>query len=75
MRDVDIRSRVAELLRMLDDRKSSIDFSFRRRGNVANLSPVEDLLSRLIGPILVLMMRYSGVEDPARDVAVGLVAI
>lgn len=64
--DVDIRSRVAELLRLEDERRSSSDFSFRRRGSVANLSPVGDLVSRLIGPSLVLIIRCSGVEDPAR---------
>lgn len=75
MREVDMRSRVAELLRLLDDRRSSVDFSFRRRGKVANLSPVGDLASRLIEPSLVLMMRCSGVDDPARPFGFGVIGV
>lgn len=56
-------SRVTELLRLLrpSGRKSSSDFSLRRRGSVAHLSALELLFSRIIGPILVLMTRLSGV--------------
>lgn len=75
IREVVMRSRDAELLRMLVDRKSSLDFSFRRRGRVANLSPVGDLASRLMGPILVLMMRCSGVEDPAQTVGLADIGV
>ena len=64
-----MRSRVTELLRETPfGRRSSSDFSFRRRGNVAYLSGLQPvgLFSKMIGPTLVLMTKFSGVDEPAR---------
>lgn len=65
-------SRWADELRHDSDRKSSSDFSLRRRGSVANLSAAVDVAlaaaaSNVIGPTLVLMITLSvAVVGPLR---------
>lgn len=48
------------------EKRSSVDFSRRLLGSVANLSTVGDFRSKFRRPTLVLTIIFSGVADPPR---------